>query len=110
MRFVDVYHDKFNGTDGKNYPDASCSFILDLYLHIVVLKQMLNNNTRGSGYNAVILEDILKADYNFNFPKNKINIISDTKNAATKVAKYFSEDSEQANCEVHQLNSSMKYG
>jgi hypothetical protein len=31
-------------------------------------------------------------------------------NAATKVAEYFSEDTEQVNCEMHQLNTAMKYG
>ena len=32
------------------------------------------------------------------------------KNAATKVAGYFSEDAEQVNCEMHQINRDMKYG
>jgi hypothetical protein len=31
-------------------------------------------------------------------------------NAATKVPEYFSEDAEQVDCEMHQLNKAMKYG
>ena len=89
MRFVDVHHDMFNGTDGKNYIDASCSFIHDLYIHIVALKMKLNNKTHGSEYNAEILKDSLKAGSHFDFIKIEITVIRDTTNAATKVAKYF---------------------
>ena len=31
-------------------------------------------------------------------------------NSAAKVAKYFSEDAEQVNCEMYYFNSAMKYG
>ena len=31
-------------------------------------------------------------------------------NSATKVADYFSEYSEQVNCETNQINGAMKYG
>ena len=31
-------------------------------------------------------------------------------NSAIKVADYFSEDSEQVNCETNQINGAMKYG
>ena len=100
----------FNGPDGNNYLGTSFIFIHDLYIHIVALKLTLNNNTRGSHYNAEILEEILKADYHFSFPTNSITVISDTTNADTKVDNYFSEDTEQVNCEMHQISSAMKYG
>ena len=60
----------FNRNYGKNYLGVSCSFIHGFYLHIVVLKLTFNNKMHGSEYNAEILEDILKAEYNFYFPKN----------------------------------------
>ena len=110
MSFVDVHHDMFNGPGGNNYLGSSCSFIYEFYMHIVALKLTLNNNTRGSHYNAEILEEILKADYHFYFPTNSITVISDTTNADTKVDNYFSEDTEQVNSEMHHLNSAMEYG
>ena len=100
----------FNGPDVKNYLGASCSFIHDLYLHIVSLKMALNNKTHGAEYNAEILEDSLKSDHHFDFPNNKRTVVSNTTNTATKVVKYFSEDAEQVNYEMHQLNSAVKYG
>ena len=76
----------------------------------MTLNLKLNNRTHGSEYNTEILEDNLKADHHFYFPKNARTVISNTTNSATKVADYFSEDAEQVNCEMHQLNSTMKYG
>ena len=110
MHFFDVYRDIFNGTDSNNYLGASFSFIHNFYLHIVELKLMLNNKTHGSDYNAEILEDSLKADYHFDFPNNSRTVVSNTTNAVTKVADYFSEYTEQVNCKMHQLNGAIKYG
>ena len=70
----------------------------------------LNNRTHGSEYNSEILEDSLKADNHFDFPKNARTILSDPTNASIKVDEYFSGDGEQFNCEMHQFNSAMKYG
>ena len=105
MRFVDVHHDMFQGPDGNNYLGASCSFIHNFELHIVALKLELNNKTHGSEYNATVLEDSLMKDYGFDFPKYVRTVVSDTTNAATKVATFFSEDADQVNCEMHQLNN-----
>ena len=58
----------------------------------------LNNKMYGSEYNSEILEDSIKAYYHFNFPNNARTVISKTTNAATKVAGYFSKDTEQVNC------------
>jgi hypothetical protein len=110
MRFVDVHHGIFQGPDGNTYLGASCSFIHDFYLHILSLHRTLNIKTHGSEYNAEILENSLKADYVFDFPKNARTVVSDTMHAAIKVAKYFSEDGKQVNYEMHQLNTAMKYG
>ena len=63
----------------------------------------------GSEYNAEISDDSLKSDYHFDFPNNSRTVVSDTTNSATNVAKYFSEDAKQVNCEMHQLNGAMKY-
>ena len=109
MLFVNVHYEMFKGTDGENFPGASFSFIHDFYMHIVALKLILNNMTHGSEYNAKSLEDILKANYHLNFPNNATTVINNTMNDATKVFKYFSKDSEQVNCEMHHLNSAMKY-
>ena len=70
---------------------------------------MSNNKTHGSEYNSGVLEDSIKADYQIYFPKNERTVVSDTINASTNMAEYFSEDSEQVNCEIHHLNSAMKY-
>jgi hypothetical protein len=70
----------------------------------------LNNNTYGSEYNAESLENNIKADYVIDLPNNTRTVVRDMTNAATKAAKYFSEDPEQVNCEMHQLNTAMKYG
>ena len=110
MRFVDVHHDMFQGPDGNNYLGASCSFIHDFHLHILSLNLTLNNKSHGSEYNAEVLDDNLKGDYGFDFSKYARTVVSDTTNAATKVAEYFAEDAEQVNCEMHQLNTAMKYG
>ena len=110
MRFFNFHHEMFNGTGGNNYLGASCSFIHDLYLHIVKLKLKFNKKTYGSEYIAEILEDILKTDYNFDFSNNERTVISDRINAATKVTQYFSKYAEQVNCEMHQINSAIKYG
>jgi hypothetical protein len=110
MRFVDVYHDMFQGSAGNNYLGASCSFIHDFYLHILSLQLTLNNKTHGSEYNAEVLENIPKADYLFDFPKKARTVVIDTTNATIKVAKCFSEDTEQVKGEMHQLNTAMKYG
>ena len=83
--FFNFHHEMFNGTGGNNYLGASCSFIHDLYLHIVKLKLKFNKKTYGSEYIAEILEDILKTDYNFDFSNNERTVISDRINAATKV-------------------------
>ena len=100
----------FNGNDSNNYLGTSCSVIHDFYLHIVALNMTLNNRTHGSEYNSEILEDSLKADNHFDFPKNARTILSDPTNASIKVDEYFSGDGEQFNCEMHQFNSAMKYG
>ena len=92
MRFIDVHRDIFNRYDGKNYLGAYYGFIHDFYLHIMALNMALKKKTHGSKYNAEILDDSLKADYHFDFPNNARTVVSDTTNAATKVAKYFSED------------------
>ena len=65
-----VHNDMFNRPDGKNYPGASCSFIHEFYLNIMAFKLTLNNKMHGSEYNTKILEDSLKADYNFDLPKS----------------------------------------
>jgi hypothetical protein len=70
----------------------------------------LNNKTYGSEYNAEALENSIKADYVINLPKNTRTVVSNMTNAVTKAATYFSEDAEQVNCEMHQLNTAMKYG
>ena len=110
MRFVNVNHDMLNGPDGNKYLCASCSFIHDFYLNNVALKMKLNNKTHNSEYNAEILENSLKADYNCDYTNNERTVISDTINASTNVTGYFSEDTEQVNSEMHHLNSAMKYG
>ena len=110
MHFVDVHHDMFNWPDGNNYIGASWSFIYDFYLHIVSLKLTLNKKTPDSEYNAEILEYSLKADYHFDLPNNTRTVVRYTTNDANKLADYFSEGAEQVNCEMHQLNSAMKYG
>ena len=77
---------------------------------MLALKVTFNKKTYGSEYKAEILEDSLKADYNFDFPNNSITLVSDMTKAATKVDKYFSEDVEQVNCEMKQINRAVKYG
>ena len=76
----------------------------------MALKLELNNKMHGSDYNAEILEYSLKADHHFDSPKNTRTVARDTNNASTKVAKYFSDYTEQFNSETHHLNSAMKYG
>ena len=58
----------------------------------MALNLKLNNKTHGSEYNAEILEDSLKEDYHFDFPKNARTVVSDATNADTKVAKHLSKD------------------
>ena len=70
----------------------------------------MNNKTHGSEYNAEKLEDSLKADHHFISPNNSGTVVSNKTNDDTKVAEYFSEDAEQVNCEMYELNSAMKYG
>ena len=79
-------------------------------MHIVVLKLMLNNKTHGSEYNDEVLEGSLKAYYYFDFLNNARTVIRNMENSAIKVADYFSEYSEQVNCETNQINGAMKYG
>ena len=110
MHFFDVHHDVFNGPDGNNFLCASCILIHSFYLHIVSLKMTLNNKMYGSEYNAGILKDRIKAYYHFDLPNNARTVVSDTTNAATKVAEYFSKDTEQVNCEIYQLNIALNYG
>jgi hypothetical protein len=110
MRFFDVHYDMFQGPDGKNYLGTSHSFIHDFYLHILSLQLTLNKKTHGSEYNAEVLENSLTAYYLIDFTKNARTVIRYMTNAATKVTEYFSEDAEQVNCEMHQLNTAMKYG
>ena len=74
------------------------------------LKLTLNKKTPDSEYNAEILENSLKADYNCDYTNNERTVISDTINASTNVTGYFSEDTEQVNCEMHHINSAMIYG
>ena len=101
MRFFDVHHDMLNEPDGKSYPGVYCSFIHEFYLHILALNITLNKNT---------LEDGFTSDYPFDSTKDTRNVVSDTTNASTKVAEYFSEDAEQVNCKMQHLNSAVKYG
>jgi hypothetical protein len=110
MHFVEVYHGMLQGPDGNNYLGASCSSIHDFYLHILSLQLTLNNKTHGSEYNTEVIENILKANYVFDFPKNARTVGSNTMNVTAKVAEYFSEDAEQVNCEMHQVNTALKYG
>ena len=78
----------------EKYLGDSCSFIHDLNLHVLVPKMTLNEKTHGSEDNAKILEDSLKEYYHFDFPKYARTVVSDTNNASTKVANYFSKDAE----------------
>ena len=110
MLFVDVHHDMFYGPDGNNYLSASWSFIHEFYLNILAINLKLNNKTYGSEHTSENLEDRFKADYCFDFTNNTRTIVSDTTNSATEVARYFSEYSEQVNCDIHRLNIAMKYG
>ena len=74
-------------------------------------KLALNNKTPGSEYNDEVLEDSPKVDHHFLFFFNNARIVlSDRTNSATKVAEYFSKDTEQVNCEMYQLNIALKYG
>ena len=70
MRFFNVNRDMFNVPNENNYLCASCSFIHEFYLNIMAFKLTLNNKMHGSEYNTKILEDSLKADYNFDLPKS----------------------------------------
>ena len=79
-------------------------------MNLVALKLTLKNKTYGSDYNAETLEYSLKVYYHFDFPNNARTFVSNTTNAATKVAKCFSLDAEQIKCEIHQLSGAMKYG
>jgi hypothetical protein len=110
MPFINLQHDMFNGPYGNNYLVASCSFILNFDLHVMAVKLTLNNVTHNSKYNANVLDTRLKAIYGYDFAASYCTVVSDTTNSATAVAKFFSSEAEQVNCEMHQVNSCMKYG
>ena len=109
-RFIHVMHDMWTGADHNNYLGFSISFIHDFSLVKVFLGLEKNNVSHHADYNAVLLEYSFLRNYDFDFAPWCRTVVSDTTPSATNVASQLSEDAEQINCEMHELNSCLKYG
>jgi hypothetical protein len=108
--FIDLIHDMYLAKDKKNYVGVSISFIHNFCHHILAVRLINNNKTHESRYNAHLIQEKLMDSYMFDFTKHTRAIISDTTNSAKAVSRYFSDEAEQVNCDMHQLNSCLKYG
>ena len=65
---------------------------------------------RSSNYNAYLLQKRLKDAIGLDIFQFTKLVASDTTNSATVFAHFFSHRAIQLDCEMHQLNSCMKYG
>ena len=109
-KFMHLIHDMWTGADGNNYLGFSCSFIWEMELIKVKLGLVKNNVSHEAKYNAVLLEHSLLKQYKFDFSQWCRSVVSDTTNCALNVGQEFSKDSDQVYCEMHELNSCLKYG
>ena len=103
-------HDMVTLNDGKNYLGASVSFMVDFYLYRLAVALIPNNVSHSSNYNEDLLQKRLKETFDLGISLFTKSVASDTTNLATAVARFFSPRVVQVDCEMHQLNSFLKYG
>ena len=86
------------------------SFMVDFDLYRLAVELIPNNVNHSSNYNADLLQKILKETFELDISLFTKLVASDTTNSATAVARFFSPSAVQVDCEMHQLNSCLKYG
>ena len=84
--------------------------MVDFDLYILDVALIPNNVNHSSSYNADFLQKILKETFKLDISLFTKSVASDTTNSATAVARFFSPRAVQVDCEMHQLNSCLKYG
>ena len=86
------------------------SFMVDFDLYRLAVALIPNNVSHSSNYNADLLQNILKETFELEISLFAKLVPSDTTDSATAVARFFSPRAVQVDCEMHQLNSCLKYG
>ena len=84
--------------------------MVDFDLYILDVALIPNNVNHSSSYNADFLQKILKETFKLDISLFTKSVASDTTNSETDVARFFSPRAVQVDCEMHQLNSCLKYG
>ena len=69
-----------------------------------------NNVSHYSNYNADLLQKIFKETFELGISQFTKSVASDTTNLVTAVTLFFFPMAVQVDCEMHQLNSCLKYG
>ena len=103
-------HEMVTLNDGINYLGASMSFMVDFELYRLAVILIPNNVIHYSNYNADILQKIFKETFKLEIYRFTKSVASHTTNFSAYVARFFSPRATQVDCEMHQLNSCLKYG
>ena len=108
QKFITIIHDMCTGKANQNYLGVSISFLHNFDLHRIGILLIPNNFSHGAEFNSNLIDEKLKERFSFDFSEKFISIVSDTTNSATAVARYLDVDSVQTDCDMHQLNTSLK--
>ena len=86
------------------------SFMVYFDLYRLAVSLIPNSVSHSINYNTDLLHKILKETFELEISLFTNSVASDTTNSATSVARFFSPEAVQFDCEMHQLNSCLKYG
>ena len=85
------------------------SFMVDFDLYRLAVVLIPNNVSHSSNYNVDLLQKILKETFELEISLFTKSMASDTTNLTTAVVHFFSPRGVQVDCEIHWLNSCLKY-
>ena len=84
--------------------------MVNFELYILAVALIPNIVSRYTNYNADLMQKILKETLELDIYRFTNLVASDTTNSATDMTRFFPPRAVQVDCEIHQLNSCLKYG
>ena len=84
--------------------------MVDFELYKLAVALITNIVSRYTNYNADLMQKILKETLELDIYRFTNLVASDTTNSATDMTRFFPPRAVQVDCEIHQLNSCLKYG
>ena len=84
--------------------------MVDFDLYILAIALVPNNVSHSNNYNVDLMQKILKETFELETSLFTKSVAIDTTNLAISVARFCPPRAVQVDCEMHQLNSCLKYG